>query len=991
MRSSLWLATLGLMLLVAGFRPSGAVAAGNLLLNSSFEILDEDGLPVGWQAASNPDAVFLDPAAAQEGKRGIHLRLDGKETMLSQREYFKLEPGKTYTFSAFVRTRDLQSPTGVGLQIINLGWSFAYQTALAITDSTAQWQRLTKTFVCPAANAFPYQGRDNVEYNAVLYAKGVTGELWLDALQLAEGAAAPYQPAAGDSAASGAVTTASAAPPVARSFRRAEYFEVADPLCAELQGPEPGPGRVLYYGYQDLNVDDNQRPYAKKFGLRYVLTEQRAELARSGLIPMTNAWPRGGVGSYPTMRMILRPEIKGVAPAVFGDNPWIMDARWQEAYVQKAGELARQSLDQRPGNDWGNTWGLWAGDEVFESAGIIEVPLDKRYPEVLAADREVREQFGFGKFGMPDSPADKNPFRRIAYRRWVNAKLTATYRRTYALVKQVNPKLVMLGPDPCGGVPPVDLEAMTPYFDLVSSQTWSAATSHTGRLITGADTKAMADLSECPVWSLVQHHASRTPEAVREQYSQVYRNGGEGLILLGVEWYDRELEHPQYINPPKWQALQEVVRLATSLRRLKLPPADTAVLYASDTYLTFDSPKMADGEHPQMYAAYAALGPGAGSWFSFVSDRQIVRGTRKLADYKALYVPLATYQSAAVLDKLEAYARQGGLIVCGDETAFTWDINGDDLAARWEQLTGVKRGPARAAVTLAKTVPHGLLKGPGGSAVRLPVPGVALQAVDASVKPLAVFADGTPAATARRYGKGWVVCFAANPFASPDKNSTVIELLRALQTAAGAKLDQPLWRFKLPPLKPLAPAEGKGLQCLTDNDVVLDPAGEIAPGHNVRVGGTYTYSRFPTGLADGAATGDIPFADGHLTNRRAAFASRERSGDRHPSALEKWIVSWTDAGPVSITFDLKRPAALDRLRLIYSGHLSGIEVLGSADGSQWSPLGSKPAGVVTVDVEEALVPLQGTARFVRVDVAPRRPGVTLELSEVEIWGKAEGQ
>ena len=918
------------------------------------------------------------------------MHLDGGEAQLSQRAYFKLEPGKTYTFSASIRTENLEPAADLGIQIINLGWSFGYQSRLAITESTGDWRRASKTFVCPAADAFPYQGRDNVQYLAMVHVKGVTGELWLDALQLEEGAeASPYTPFAGDNATAGVQPPGRADERARRSFRRAVYYEVQDPLFEELQGTEPGPDRMLYYGYQDLYADDIHRPYCKKFGLPHVLADQRRGLEQSAFIPMTNAWPRGGVGSYPTMRMILRPEAKGIAPAVFGENPWIMDARWQEAYVQKALVLARQSLDSRPGNDWGNTWGLWAGDEIFESFGILEVPKDKRYQEILDIDREIREEFGSGKYGMPDSPEDTDPFRRIAFRRWVNAQLTETYKRTYPLVKQVDPDLVMLGPDPSGGVPPIDLEAITPYFDIMCSQTWSSPSSHVGHLTTGADTKAMADLSECPVWSLVQHNASKTPEAIREQYSQVFRNGGQGVILLGVEWYDRELEHPRFTNPAKWQAMLEVARTVTSMRQLKLPRPDTALLYASDTYLTFDSPKMANTDHPETYAAYAALGPGAGSWFSFVSDRQIARGTRDLTEYKAIYIALATYQDAAVLDKLEQYARQGGIIVCGDETAFTWGVNGDDLSARWEKLTGVKRGAARPAASLAETVPNGLLEGRPEAMLRLPEAGVSLEPIDASVEPLAVFADGAPAATIRPFSKGWVICFAANPFASPDKNSTVIALVRAIQEAAGAELDQPIWRFKLPPFAEVDAPVAPGAQCLTDNEVVLGPDGDTTPGHNVQCGGTYTYTRFPTGLADAADAGDIAFADGHLTNRKAAFAERQRGGARNPAALEKWIASWTDAEPVSITFDLKRPASLEAIRLIYSGVLPGVIVMGSADGAEWSSIGSKPGNVVTADVEEATVPLQGAARFVRIDLAGRLPGVTMELSEIEIWGSQE--
>jgi len=589
------MAVMGWMAMTGTVLAQEEQVVGNLIVNSSFEILDEGGLPAEWHAVTNEDAVFLDGTTARNGRVSLYLELDGRETTVGQSSYIRLVPGKSYTFSADIRTQDLQPAEALQLQVINLGWSFGYQSRLPITQTTSDWHRVSRTFVCPPADAFFYREQDNVEYKVVAYAKGARGQVWLDALQL-EQAPEPssYARMARESSArEGPALELPIGQVARRPFRRDKYWQVASPLFEELLTTELGPDRVLYYGYDDLMADEIKRPYHKKFGLRYVLHEQRRHLEASPFIPMTNAWPRGGVGTYPTMRMILRSDTRAAAPAVFGDDPWIMDPRWHEAYLHRAVELAHLSLDERTGNHWGNTWGLWAGDEVFESAGIKEIPKDKRYEEVVRIDNEIRQSFGFGKYGMPDGREDANPFRRIAFRRWVNARLTETYKQTYALVKQINPNLVMLGPDPCGSVPPVDLEAMTPYFDLVSSQTWYSPLSFTSQLATGADTKAMVDLSECPVWSLVQHSAATTPEAVREQYSQVFRNGGQGIILLGVEWYDRELEHPKYVNPAKWRAMLELAHTITGMKKLRLPTPDTALLYASDTYLTFDAPKMA--------------------------------------------------------------------------------------------------------------------------------------------------------------------------------------------------------------------------------------------------------------------------------------------------------------------------------------------------------------------------------------------------------------
>jgi len=626
-------------------------APKNFIGNSSFEQLTEEGIPRGWNVGEqNINAISIDRTAASDGRNSVHIVFDGKETFFNHRKYVKLEPGTTCTFSAFIKTRNLDPADGFRLQVINLGWSFGYQATLPLKSANSNWTRYATSFVVPAASQFKYNGQDNTQYTVMAYGiKGLKGEVWIDAVQLEVGdAATAYEPLEGKTIIGNDLVAEAVGKRLKQGgVRPARYFEVKDPLFTELLSDQRGPDRVLYYGYQDLGYKEVYRPYAKKFGHRYVLEEQIKELRAHPFVPMTNVWKRGGVGSYATMRMIQRPEpayAKGVAPAVIGNSVWIMDPRYEEYYLQSAIKLAKQSLDKSPGNEWGNTWGLWAGDEVFLDKAMKVVPKDKRYDYVLAADKEIREQFGFGKYGMPDSQKDPNPFKRIAYGRWGNAKLTALFKTTYEQVKKINPKLVMLGSDSCGGVPPVDLEAMTPYFDLVCNQSWYSPAPFIQQLATGADTKAMVDLSACPVWALVQHTAANDPEALREQYSQVFRNGGQGLVVLGVEWYDRELEHPKFINPAKWRALLEITDTVTKMNTVKIPRADTALLYASDTYLTFDNQKMVDSKHPQAYAAYAALGPQAGSWFHFVSDRQIDRGRRNLKDYKVLYIPLATYQ-----------------------------------------------------------------------------------------------------------------------------------------------------------------------------------------------------------------------------------------------------------------------------------------------------------------------------------------------------------
>ena len=936
----------------------------------------------------------MDSQDVHDGGEALHLVLNGEETMFGQRQYLNLAPGKKCTLSAYVKTKDLQPGADFRVMVINLGWTFHHQSRLPIKVGTSEWTRYAKTFTVPDAAAFKYAGEDNVRYKVMIYARGGIGEVWVDAIQLEEGdAATEYVPMEGPTAVGrDLVWDALVASTKRVGFRKVTHFEVENPLFEALLGDVPGPGCILFYGYNDLNENIVYRPYAKKFGHRYVLREERKDLRSRRWVFMTNGWPRGGVGSYPTMRMILRPGMtEGVTlpPPMIGGGPWIMHPAYMDAYVRAATRLAEQSLDESPTNTWGNTWGLWAGDEVFEAAGIRVVPEDKRDEAVVAADREVRERFGFGKYGMPYSEEDPDPFKRIAYRRWVNAKLTELYAKTYPLVKTINPELKLLGPDPCGGVPPVDLEAMTPWFDIVSSQTWQGRQGFVDLFVTGADTKAMADLSECPVWSLVQQAGVDDAEAIREQYSQVFRNGGEGIILLGVEWYDRELEHPKFTNTAKWQAMLGVADTVVDMNRVKLPKPDTAMLYASDTFLARAVPRMADAGHPQVYAAHTALGTLAGSWFSFVSDRQIDRGTRKLEDYRALYIPAATYQRSAVLDKIEEYARNGGVVVCTDPTAFTWDINGENLAARWDGIAGVRRGKPRTGLAVARTAPSEFLSTTNETPLTFPGPGIEMAPVDASAKPLVVFADGTIAATIRAFGKGQVICFASDPFDTHDRNTAMAQLVRSIQLAGGAQVDRDIWRFKLPPAETVASGELEKQRCLTGNHVELDlglAKRDATSTRNLATGGMYTYDRFPNGIADAKSAGEIPFDRGHLTNRAQAFKQRAGGGKRNQPNLDKWIVSWVDKDAVALTVDLKQPYALDRLRLVFSGVLSAVVIEGGTDGHVWEHLADLPAQMPGDDVMDAVAPLKGEYRYLKLVFAARGTDAAMELCELDIWG-----
>ena len=254
---------------------------------------------------------------------------------------------------------------------------------------------------------------------------------------------------------------------------------------------------------------------------------------------------------------------------------------------------------------------------------------------------------------MPESHEEGNPFDRIAHRRWASDRLTETFAKAYKLAKAVNPEMKLVGPTHGSNATSADMEAWAPYFDIMGGQVGGGATDCLFHWVKpGANTKLYVDLTEKPIWMMVhlakEHAKVRDPEYIREMYSQVFRNGGQGLWLMGTEWFERELGDATFAEPAKWRAMLELSKTISAMRLPKLPEADCAILFSSNS--TYTTQWGGFGyQNDQILNAYTVVGPCLRSWPKFITDRQIVRGDRNLSDYKVLYVPYSTYQSSALL------------------------------------------------------------------------------------------------------------------------------------------------------------------------------------------------------------------------------------------------------------------------------------------------------------------------------------------------------
>ena len=802
---------------------------------------------------------------------------------------------------------------------------------------------------------------------------------------------------------------------------------VPDPLFEELFGDTPGPTRFFSYGtVTDGRTPNpgtrvqrgprNARETAKRFGCRYVFGETLDEVARYNLICYGNMsapeYKKRGIATHelPVPRPMGMGEVSvpdGTVPAVFGKGKgmvWIMDPRYLNYMVRGIEQRARER----------EYWGINMFDELWTYYAIKPVPKDKWYKQVIDADKEIREKYGFGKYGMPESHEDGDPFDRIAHRRWASDKLTETFAKMYKAAKAVNPDIRIIGPTHGSSGTSADMEAWAPHFDIMGGQCGMGPTSaFFDNVRVGAVTKTYADLTNKPIWMMVhtavQHAPRREPEDIREMYSQVFRNGGQGLWLMSNEFFECELVDARFAEPAKWRAMLALRETISKMRLPRLPQPDCAILWSSDSTNTTIYGGM--GYHnDRTLSAYAILGPLLRSWFHFVSDRQIERGTRSLSDYKVLYVPFAEYQRASVVEKVGEYVKAGGTVVCTDPQTFTWNLDGERHGERWEKISGIRKLSQRESVSTYATVTPNPLSLTEPLSLTSLVPGWQIVPVNDTVRTLAAFEDGSAAVTLHPYGKGRVIFFAADPLRASDyfripnplfslanaldkkslvaPGAPIVTFIKAIQKSAGVQMGRDIWRFKLPPFSEDPWQKEKGL-CLTGN-YVFDVNEPLLEPNNAQTGGTYAYSRLPTGIPDiGQAAAPISFSEGKLTDRLKAFETRQKVGWRNEDfgkVTSQWIVSWTDAAPITITFDLKGEHPLKKFRLFYSGTMPALTVRASRDGNTWEALSTAGEETAGVDVKDVALPLRGKYRYARLDFAARQAGEKFELCEVDIWG-----
>jgi len=907
----------------------------SVVVNGDFEQLDENGKAVGW-----------------ENSRVEELP-DGNRVMVvpftwSFNQIFEVQPNTQYLLTMDIKRHRGPSGARMSVGVRDIEDNKVGSAGMFHSFTSEDWETARGLLVTPtdAHHAILYVLTidknkesdfhcDNVRVTPIGSAEGVTGRVW----------------------------------------------NLPDPLYDELLGDEP-PGLVREGSmiWSHMLYVSQLRDIAARMGRRYSEDETYAHLAEHKLHPIRV--PNDPMYAAHGLTTAIYP--RHTAP----ESHAMLDPESIAFYLDKV----RTTLTDYPGQ----IWAVFAQDEAEEHALKQIMALVKDPPEgykyLAQIEREVREQYGSGKFGLPTGEGPDEQFRWIAFRRWVNGRFRERHTRLAELVHELAPRVRLISTDPMGQLSPYEFSLQADQFDIFTHQ--FLPRSNPSRCSLGLFTKLVVDLTGKEFWPCVhvENYAYATkPDEVRELYSQVWRNGGSGFHLYipdtahaGNTKGDTRLT--EWGSPPRYRAILEIIERASTQNRLKFPADEGCrVLYSNYSHMAFSSPR---GAADPTEACYTLLGQQARSWFTFIDEHRLaapVSDTRPTA----IYLPTARITDADTHDRLSSFVREGGTLIVADPLAFEYDVTGENTSTARAELVGAELGegtPGGEAVTVN---PHPLLPGITEPLELLVLSTAHSLTLAPGTVVLGTYADGSPAITLRTLGEGRVIYFGLQPFSMPALASPDWQrLFKSLQQGLGFSTDLDIWRFEFPPFETVDLPAPEGL-CLTGNHVEWHEETQRLVA-NADTGGTYSLAPAPDVAADDGGDADISFAAGDLTDR-AGWPELEKteaaSYKLYIEPLSKWVDTWETAGEVIVSFDFKTARPLLRAHLIVSGEIPRVVFEGSADGTTWVPLGdaeglSAGADVLDLDVASSVA---APMRYARLRFGPRE-GQPMTLAEVEVWG-----
>ena len=608
------------------------------------------------------------------------------------------------------------------------------------------------------------------------------------------------------------------------------------------------------------------------------------------------------------------------------------------------------------------------GDEISERTEETLLNLLKDqplHPLVRQMSETIRNTYGFGKFGPPESAADPNPFRWIAMRSFIHAEMIRLHKEFKEMLNREMPGVFLLSDDPRAGQSKIyDFADFTPdVCDIINHQLYRAR--HPMVADFSFLAKYVSDLSSVrELWPFahVENYAEQyTPMETLEKLSEAVRGGATGF-----SWYlkderglrtGHDLGSDYFGAPERWQVEAAVNREMCSMPPLIRPEADCALFAATATARALPG-TTAYPHRAQM--VHSLLEIPAGVFFRYCNETTLGRNPLDPDRCKVVFVADAQFCSHRAFERLEQYVRDGGTLIVTDPKAFLFAPDGEKLPR--ERLLGIlgtepRKGDrffqfGESVLPLRKAETWTIIPSDGSNVI-------------------AVYADGKPAAVKTAAGKGEVWFFGAD-FAAAEQISLPAyqTWFRELAGQLGLKRDQDIWRFRFPEdlIVPPKPATGK---CLTGNFILFrNFKAVVSDNADVNPEAKYTYSLPPDAPAESV---EVSLGKGKLTDRIRACTAGNIDGKK--TTLADRLVGWSSTDGFDLTFDMAESAVISQVNLFYQGGMRDITVSVSGDGKSFRPAGtfpSSPSERVSLAVAEKVLvlPEPQTARYLRLTFTP---------------------